>query len=139
MLLQKNQNTYQSKQAQGTWPPAQWVRYNYCTKGQVQLLVMYVAQTFSVLTPYSLSYCQIIQLINSYVITVVLMHISYIHSYSFSQLLLHKRMSIYNLQRFVYNLQSFNKCFWHILLTFVIDIHLLVIIRYVNLYINIIH
>ena len=50
-------------------------------------------------------------------------------------LLAHKRMSIYNLWRYVHNFWSFSKfCFWHRFAYFVTDIHLLVIIHmYTNI------
>ena len=52
---------------------------------------------------------------------------------------MHKRMSVYNLQRFAYNLQSFSNVSFDIgFLSFISDIHLLVIIHMANLYINII-
>ena len=34
-------------------------------------------------------------------------------------MLVHKRMSIFNVQRFVYNLRSFDECFFYLLLSYI--------------------
>ena len=36
--------------------------------------------------------------------------------------LVHKRMSNYNLRRFVYNLQSFNECLFYLLLSYIFTV-----------------